>query len=121
MGLPDESHNTFIHFIFLFLFLLGLFLEKAMTRFSLPHDPPVQILLEDQSDTVLAAGQSYLNTYNFQNHKTVVEICTTTVNDYTEIIEIIFIIISWESNSPASYIYIEPQVYAVGEMQQHKQ
>uniref|UniRef100_A0AAX7V350 Sema domain-containing protein n=1 Tax=Astatotilapia calliptera TaxID=8154 RepID=A0AAX7V350_ASTCA len=44
--------------------------EKAMTRFSLPHDPPVQILLEDQSDTVLAAGQSYLNTYNFQNHKT---------------------------------------------------
>ncbi|XP_035760771.1 semaphorin-4C-like [Neolamprologus brichardi] len=44
--------------------------EKAMTRFSLPHDPPVQILLEDQSDTVLTAGQSYLNTYSFQNHKT---------------------------------------------------
>uniref|UniRef100_A0A3Q2W0K0 Semaphorin-7A-like n=1 Tax=Haplochromis burtoni TaxID=8153 RepID=A0A3Q2W0K0_HAPBU len=50
--------------------MLFCYFEKAMTRFSLPHDPPVQILLEDQSDTVLAAGQSYLNTYNFQNHKT---------------------------------------------------
>uniref|UniRef100_A0A3Q2X4P2 Semaphorin-7A-like n=1 Tax=Haplochromis burtoni TaxID=8153 RepID=A0A3Q2X4P2_HAPBU len=41
--------------------------ETAMKRFSLPQDPPVQILLEEQPDTALAVGKTYLNTYNFQN------------------------------------------------------
>ncbi|XP_031602310.1 semaphorin-7A-like isoform X1 [Oreochromis aureus] len=43
--------------------------ETAMKRFSLPQDPPVQILLEEQPDTALAVGKTYLNTYNFQNQK----------------------------------------------------
>uniref|UniRef100_A0A668UMM2 Sema domain-containing protein n=1 Tax=Oreochromis aureus TaxID=47969 RepID=A0A668UMM2_OREAU len=41
--------------------------EAAMNRLNLPRDPPVQILLEEQPDTVLAVGKTYLNTYNFQN------------------------------------------------------
>uniref|UniRef100_A0A669EE50 Semaphorin-7A n=1 Tax=Oreochromis niloticus TaxID=8128 RepID=A0A669EE50_ORENI len=41
--------------------------ETAMKRFSLPQDPPVQILLEEQPDTALAVGKTCLNIYNFQN------------------------------------------------------
>ncbi|XP_013130413.2 semaphorin-7A [Oreochromis niloticus] len=41
--------------------------EAAMNRLNLPRDPPVQILLEEQPDTVLAVGKTYLNTYNIQN------------------------------------------------------
>ncbi|XP_030581836.1 semaphorin-7A-like [Archocentrus centrarchus] len=41
--------------------------ETKMKRFNLQDKAPVQILLEGQPDTVLAAGQTDLNTYNFQN------------------------------------------------------
>ncbi|XP_063335598.1 semaphorin-7A isoform X2 [Pelmatolapia mariae] len=41
--------------------------EAAMNMLDLPRDPPVQILLKEQPDTVLAVGKTYLNTYNIKN------------------------------------------------------
>lgn len=50
-----------------------------MNRLDLSHDPPVRILLEEQPDTVLAVGKTYLNTY-IKNQKKVEHSCIITLN-----------------------------------------
>lgn len=52
-----------------------------MNRLNLPRDPPVRILLEEQPDTVLAVGKTYLNTYNIKNQNKVENSCIITLND----------------------------------------
>lgn len=64
----------------MFVCFLFLILESAMNRLDLAHDPPVRILLEEQPDTVLAVGKTYLNTYNIKNQNKVEHSCIITLN-----------------------------------------